>query len=199
MKLVHSKYIKMTAVIWLGCFVMLSFIYILVLAPQKKLKKQAEETLADQKHLYGQAVIATQSGTVVNNDKQIKSLMDKFSTFATDSENLPDITFEISQMAGERQLDQPVIKTADNGRYCSIPNNLHIAESQIRIKFKSDFRDFAGFINELERHKPVIFVDSFSIIRSPDGDSNHSVNMNMSVFVRQSQQEKSDMLAAYGF
>ena len=199
MKLVHRKYIKTTALIWLGCFVMLGFIYMLVLAPQKKLKKQAEETLAEQKHLHGQAVIATQPGTAVNNDKQIKSLMDTFSTFATDSENLPDITFEISQMAGKRQLNQPAIKTADNGRYCSIPSNLHIAESQISINFKSNFRCFAGFINELERHKPVIFVDNFSITRSPDGNSNHSVNMKMSVFVKQSQQENSDMLAAYRF
>jgi hypothetical protein len=61
----------------------------------------------------------------------------------------------------------------------------HILEGRIQIKFKSSFSQFAKFINLLERHKPVIFVDTFKIKLAANVNEGHQVEMVLTFFVGQ--------------
>jgi len=90
-------------------------------------------------------------------------------------------------MADEVKLDSFTIKPTGNQEYTEIPDCKNIYEKQISVSFKADFNTIAVFLNTLERHRPVIFVDEFTIVRSNKDNLGHQVSMNLSIFVRKQQ------------
>ena len=179
----------MAAAIWTGCFILFLFVYMLLLAPQEKSKKQIEKQLAEKKRVYNSALDAAQEETKLKLDEEIKQLQSGLKSFVIDSEDLANLIFDISQIANDKTVTSFRIKTKDSrqGQGLEIPNCDHIYENQINIGFTASFNRFAAFLNALERHQPIVFVDKFAITRSQQDDLGHQVNMNLAVFVRKRQ------------
>ena len=179
----------MTAAIWTGCFVLFLFAYMLLLAPQEKSKKQVEKQLADKRQIYNSALEAAKEETKLKLDEEIEQLQSGLKSFVIDSEDLANLIFDIGQIANEKTVTSFRIKTKDSrqGSGLEIPNCNHIYENQINIGFVASLNRFAAFLNALERHQPIVFVDRFAITRSEQDDSGHQVNMNLAVFVRKRQ------------
>jgi hypothetical protein len=189
MKLVYRKYFTKAALIWMGCFVLFFFAYMFMLAPQKNSMEQLIKQLEEKKQIYNSALKATQKETQIQLNEQIEHLRDKLKNFVIDFEDSADLTFDISQIANTKEVTSFSIETGrkDIRRDPTKPNK-YIFESYIDISFSTaDFNQFAALLNALERHRPVIFVDKFAIIRSPKGDSDRQVNMSLAVFVRKTQ------------
>ncbi len=181
---IYRKYFKKVALIWAGCLVLFFFVYIFVLAPQKKSKKQVGQQLAERKQLYNAAQEATQEETKLKLNEQIERLQNKLRDFAIDSEDSADLIFDISQIANEKKVASFSVKMRDGYEGSATSNCNHIFEKYIGVSFNAGFNQFAALLNALERHRPIIFVDRFAIERSEQGDSNHKVKMNLAVFVR---------------
>ena len=182
---IYKKYFMTTALIWAGCFILFLFVYMIVLAPQKKSRKQIENQLAEKKQIYNSALKATQEETRIWLNEQIENLRNKSNRFVIDFEDSANLTFDISQIANEKKLDSFSIKGKDAGKD---PTDFkYLCENRIDVSFAAAFNQFATFLNALERHWPVIFVDSFKITRSRRDDSDHKVNMGLAVFVRKRQ------------
>ncbi len=189
MKSIYGKYFTKVALAWMSCFVVFFFAYVLVLAPQKKSKEQLSRQLEEKKQLYGTALSAAQKETQIKLDDQIKQLREKLKTFVVNFEESTDVTFDISQIANTKQITSFNIATnkRDRSRDPAVSDKF-IYESRIDINFlTSDFNQFAALLNALERHRPIIFVDSFAITRSNKDSSDRSVNMSLAVFVRKTQ------------
>jgi hypothetical protein len=90
------------------------------------------------------------------------------------------LTFDISQIADRLKVTGLSIKSKVNQ---PIPDCKHISESQIYISFDATFNQFFAMLNELERHRPVVFIDKFAVTRSNSSYSKNDVSMEMSVFV----------------
>lgn len=181
----YRKYFMTGALIWAGCFIVFLFVYMIVLAPQKKTRKQIENQLAEKKQIYNSALKATQEETRIWLNEQIENLRNKLDGFVIDFEDSANLTFDISQIANEKKLDSFSIKGKDTGKD---PTDFkYLCENYIDVGFTAAFNQFAAFLNALERHWPVIFVDSFKIIRSRRDDPGHKVNMSLAVFVRKRQ------------
>lgn len=190
MKLAYKKYFMTTALIWASCFIVFVFAYMLVLAPQNESKKEVEEQLSKKMQVYSSALQAAQEETKTRLNKQIEDLRDTLKEFVVDFEGSANLTFEISQIAKERRITPSTIEVSQEVRGGSvIPDCKYISENRIDISFlATNFNQFAVFLNALERHRPVIFVDSFKIIRAEKRDSGHRVEMSLSVFVRKRQE-----------
>jgi Tfp pilus assembly protein PilO len=188
MKPIYKKCF-MAIAIWMACFVVFFFAYMLLLAPQGKSKMQVEEQLAEKKRIYGSAVKAAQEESKLKLDEEIKQLQNRLRAFVVDSEDLANLVFDVGRIAGEKDVTSFRIKTQENrqGSGSEIPNCSHICENQIKIGFNAGFNQFAAFLNALERHQPIVFVDEFAVTRSEQDDSGHQVNMNLAVFVRKRQ------------
>ncbi len=182
---IYRKYFATAALIWAGCFILFLFIYMIVLAPQKKSRKQVENQLAEKKRIYNSALKATEEETRIWLNEQIENLRSKLNGFAIDFEDSANLTFDISQIASEKKLDSFSIKGKDAGKNSA--DFKYLYENRIDVGFTAAFNQFAAFLNALERHWPVIFVDSFKITRSRRDDSGHKVNMGLAVFVRKRQ------------
>jgi hypothetical protein len=65
-----------------------------------------------------------------------------------------------------------------------VPACDRLSANHIDVRFTGSFLQFAAFLNMLERHRPVVFVDKFEIKRSQQDSLSHKVRMNLAVLVR---------------
>jgi hypothetical protein len=161
-----------------------------LLSPQKKTKRQIERQLVEKKQMYESALKATQEKTKIQLREQIEQLRNSLKDFVIGFEDSVNLTLDISQIAREKNIASPSIKggTGKSNRSGSeMAGCTHISENYINISFTAGFNQFAGLLNALERHRPVIFVDKFKITRSEQDDSGHQVDMELAVFVRKRQ------------
>ena len=187
MKPIYKKYFTTVGLIWAGCFVLFLCVYILVLAPQEKGKKQFEKQLAEKKQMYNSVLKMAQEETKIRLNEQIESLQNKLQGFVIDYEDSANLTFDISQIAKEKRVASFSIRTKNDRKNSVIPNCSYISENRFDISFTADFNQFATFLNALERHRPIVFVDKFTITRPKQDDSGHEVNMSLAVFVKKRQ------------
>jgi hypothetical protein len=156
----------------------------LALVPQQKSKKQIEKKLSDKKQAYHRTVKATQEETKLKLNEEIEHLRNSLKEFVIDTEDSANLIFDISQIAGEKKVGSFSIRAKNKHRGADIPNCNYIREAQIDISFNAGFNQFTTLLSMLERHRPVVFVDEFTITRSERGDLGHPVDMDVSVFVR---------------
>ncbi len=185
MNAIYQKYLIKVALIWSGCFVLLFIMHMMLLSPQKSLKKKLEKQLAEKEQLYNSAFRMSQEETKVQLKNQIKELQNELGNFVIDFEDSANLTFDISQIANEKKVGSFSIKTKDDRGGSTLPDCEQLNEDDIEIRFTTDnFNQFATFLNALERHQPVIFVDKFTMSRSNQSDDGHKVSMSLSVFVK---------------
>ncbi len=187
MKPIYKKYFAKAALTWAGCFVLFFFIYVFMLAPQEKNKKQIEKQLAEKKQIYTSALEATQQETRNRLNEQIEQLRNRLKDFVIDFEDSANLTFDIGQVANEKKLASFSIKGKKARGGSAIPNSKYLQENHFNVSFSGGFNQFATFLNALERHRPVVFVDKFNITRSRKDNSDHEVNMDLAVFIKKRQ------------
>lgn len=185
----HRKYLTTAGIIWAGCLVVFLIVYVLILGPQRNYNKRVENELAEKKQVYEFAVKAAQEETKIRLNEQIESLRNRLGDFVIDFEGSANLTFDISQIASEKKIVSFSIKNKDSKGIVAIPDCSYICENQININFTGGFNQFAAFLNALERHRPVIFVDKFMISSSQD-DSSYKVSLNVVALVKKQQDDK---------
>ena len=189
-KTMQTRQRLMTAgLIWSACFVVFLLAYILVLGPQKKHEKRIENKLTESKQVYESAQRAAQKETKIRLNEQIERLQSRLEDFVIDFEDSANLTFDISQIANEKKVASFSIKSKDSRGPSTISETKYIRENHLVISFIGDFNQFATFLNALERHRPVLFVDKFAITRSGQDDSGYQVSLNVAAFVKKQQSE----------
>ena len=180
----YKKYLITMTLVWLGCAVLFIIADLLLLAPQREKMAQNDRKLQTIKRAYRAALKAAQEDNQDRQKRIIRDMHDRLDNFVIDSRDSANIVFDIGQIANEKKLNSFTIKTEDDRQNTEIPGCSQIRESHIAVSFTGDFHQFAGFLNALERHKPVIFVDRFSIARAKSNEKGHKVNMKLAVLVR---------------
>jgi Tfp pilus assembly protein PilO len=192
MKPIYKKRIKNAALIWVGFAFLLLVTYITVLGPQIKTRKQVERLLAETKQSYNSAMMAAKEDTLKQMKDQIEQRQNILDSFVVGHKESTNLTLDISQIANEKKVSGFSISGRGGGsRAVEIPNCNQIRENRIGIEFDAGFKSFATFLNTLERHKPVVFVDTFKIIRFDNTASANAnkVQMDLAVFVREQQDD----------
>lgn len=199
---IYRKYLVKAALIWAGCFVLFFFVYIVVLVPQKNHEKQTESRLAEKKQAYRFILNAAQNETKLKLAEQIEHLRNRLDDFVIDFEDSANLTFDISQIANEKKLGMFSSRSKDDSGESALPDCEYLHEHHIDVSFTAGFNQFATFLNALERHRPFIFIDRFTITRPEQADSSPQpgsqtqnggfeqaqADMSLAVFVRKEQQ-----------
>ena len=187
---IHKKYLITAGLIWAVFFVVFLLVYIIVLGPQKNNKKRIDSKLAEKKQVYESALRAAQKETKAQLNEQIEHLQSRLKDFVADFEDSANLTFAISQIADEKKIASFSIKGKDNLVLSGKPGSKYISENHIVISFIGGFNQFATFLSALERHRPVLLIDKFTITRSGQDDSVFRANLNVAAFVRKQQEDK---------
>lgn len=187
MNKVLKEYGTTLGLVWVGCFILFIFVYVLVLKPQSQLKKSLSKELEQKQRDYIAARETSQEETRNRLIFEVEELESKLRQFVADSNGAANLTFDVSRMANENRVLSFSIKARDNKGVFEIPQCSLIGENWIDVSFVSDFRGFAMFLNALERHDPVVFVDTFSISKATRDDVGNKVNMGLSVLVEKGE------------
>ncbi len=182
----YRTYLTITAVAWAGCLVLFVAAYLIMLIPQKSREKYYDRTLTEKKQVYEYAQRAAQEQTKIELDKEIERLRERLKDFVVDFEDSADLTFAIGQIAKERKVAALSIGSGDKRAASKTPvaDVNTVDETNIDISFISGFNQFAAFVNNLERHRPVFFVHAFKIARSNQDKSVYTVTLDVRALVR---------------
>lgn len=187
MKSAYRKHLITVGPIWAGCFVALTLVYLLFLAPQNKRRRQITKEFSEQKQLYERALEKAQKRARVKLSEQIEHLENTMNGFVINSEDTANLIFAISQIANAKQVSELRIGPKKQRAGLKVSKSKYISEDHIGLSFNSGFNQFATLLNALERHQPVIFVDGFEITRFDRGKSGHKVDMDLAAFVKKQQ------------
>jgi hypothetical protein len=158
----------------------------IVIASQREYKKQIDQQLAEKRQMYDAILKINQQETQIQLNKQMEQWRDKLKDFVAAPEDLAGLTFDMGQIAKDTKVDSFSVKPQSN-RESQDSDGQYICENQMNVNFKANFNEFAAFLNAMERHRPVIFVDRFKITRTDQDNSVSQVSMDLSVFVKKRQ------------
>ena len=188
----YKKYCTKIGISWAICFVVFFFLYMLILAPQKKTKQSLQKQLAEKKQMHELAMKATKKENKEMLDEQLEQMRNEIRNLVLDFEDSTNLTFVISRIATEKQVSSFSIeaekKSSSVARHNKKAEFKHIYECKFNVSFQAaNFNQFASLLNTLERNKPPIFINDFTITRADKAGAEHRVKMNLAVFIRQKE------------
>jgi hypothetical protein len=183
----YKKYITMMGIVWGVSLVLFAAAYYLFIMPQLKIKTKLIRDAAEKKAQYDMAINASLEENKKKLAAEVESLRNRLNNYVSDYEDFANQTFSISRIAGDKQVTAFTVKTPEQDRQQDQLKAKNIQENKMEIAFSSDFMQFANFLNTLERHQPLVFVDRFKLQRGDQGASSTKVDMSLSFFVRKKQ------------
>jgi hypothetical protein len=188
MKSIYSKYFKIGVVFWAFCFIILLFSYLLVLSPQERVRRMTEQKLAEATRMAQSArEAAEQKGKLL---EQLTKSRDMLKDFVIDREKAANLTFDVSRISSEVKIKSFSSIFTVSEESSKTDDYKYINARQLSVNFNSSFNKFAMFLNFLERRRPAIFIDTFSITRSAESDSGNKVDMKLAVLVEKEAKAK---------
>jgi Tfp pilus assembly protein PilO len=191
-----KKNLKISAVIWASCLVLFVLIYFLVLGPQSKTRERLESEYNEKQQDYEFAQNAAREETKNRLLEQIESLRNDLGVFATDIEDSAGLIFDISKIARDKNVGSLNVEKAKEGRVSDADLAKNISESSINISFVAGFSEFAAFLNALERHQPVLFVNEFELVQSNQNNSVYQVDIGVAALIKKQQDDKATAKSA---
>ena len=184
-----AKYIKLAALIWSCCFIVFLLVFLLVLSPLNRHRTQVESEFKKVKSDADSALLASEEETKIRLNEQIQDLNDTLGNFVIESENTSNLIYQISSISNEIELK--AFQITPTGQNISTFDNCKYISGQLyQVGFIASFNQFATFLNALERYRPVIFIDTFLITRSRQGENSHTVDMQLAILVLKNEKAK---------
>jgi len=180
---IRTRYLIVLAVVW-GPFIALTVAFhLLALKPQMQRVEALEIELADARTLYDQATEAAKE----ENQRRLTQIVDglkyRISDFVLRLESAPELAFGIAELASATQVESFAMKPRNQDGLGTVADCDLIGEKQIKVSFAAPFDQFATLLNALERHRPVLFVETFAINRPREEDMQPDVEMQLAVLV----------------
>ena len=183
MKTNDKKFLIKAAGAWGICAVVPVLLYLCVVYPTQikaaKIRKQVDGITAQ----YDQAMEFVTGKHLERMRRQVDALQDELDTYLVAGDEARSNAFRVSQVAEKTGIKGFSTKHRTANTLTPIDNCNRIAMSRIEISFKGMYEQFAVLINEFERHKPVVLVDSFMISRSDRDDELHDIGVGLTILV----------------
>jgi len=180
---VRNRYLLVLAMAWGPCLLLAAASYAVILRPQLDYRRELEDTLAGSREQYARALAAAQEKNQERLAAELEGWRHRIADFVVRLEDAPDLAFKIGALANTAGLEsfsmKPVNKTGPE-----IPPEVEsLAQRRVALTFAASFGRFAAFLNTLERHRPVLFVETFAISRPLDKEAEPQTSMELAVLV----------------
>ena len=184
---VRNRYLVIVAAAWVPCMALVVGFSLLAVRPQVLRARELKTKLEEAKKLYDMAQAAAKKEDQALMVETVEKLRSRVSDFAVDLEAAPDLVFGIAQIASDAGVESFAMRPRTKQGLESLPGCDRIGEKRIDVSFTSRFHGFAALLNALERHHPVLFVESFTISHSRLQSSEPQVSMELAVLVEKPQ------------
>ena len=184
---VSRKYIITAASVCVGGLALLGLLHLFVVGPKVAVADELENQISAKKAEYKTVTEIANSSAKEALERKFKTVCDRFDSFVIEHSGVGSLALDIKQIAGEISVEDFSSKNKTIRSYEKIGRRERIEAGRILVKFKGSFVQFAEFVNKLERNKPVVLVDTFTIARSINAESKHSFSMALVFFVKKRQ------------
>ena len=184
MKPFHKKFLIIWALAWGTSLLLLVLIHMFLVTPQKDELKILYSELVEKKAEYSTSESADSAETRTQLSRETERLSEKLAEYVVDLDDLSEVTFSVKKIASEIGLREFKSNLISGQLYGPIDNCYRIGSMNVRLSFNSMFNEFAWFVNTIERHKPVIFIEDFSVEQPSGSEIELQVGMVFSTFVR---------------
>jgi hypothetical protein len=183
----YRKYILAMGIVWAASLVLFALVYYVVIAPQLKVKSQVLKESTEKRQQFESALSAAHEDNKKKLASEVEELKTRLSDYVSEYEESANLTFSISRIAADKQVGDFTVKTSEQSKVQDALAAKNLQENRVEIAFTSDFLQFASFLNTIERHQPVIFVDRFKVSRGDQSGTPNKADMTLSYFVRKKQ------------
>ncbi len=184
---VRNKYACIIIAAWVPCIALGVAFYLYALEPKMQQVRALEMELTDARRLYSRAVEAARPENQLRLAQEAQKLNDRVGDFVLRPETAPDLAFEIAELASTTEVESFTMKPQDRDGLEAVPNCEKVGERLINVAFTSYFHQFATLLNALERHRPVLFVETFAITRPRRETEKPRIDMQLAVLVEKTR------------
>ena len=187
MKAVHKKYFVTAFLVWAGSAIVLSAAYFLLMSSRVAEYEAIKRKLAAKEKEYQDALDAARSGSEKEITERLARQQELLGDFVADREQAANVTFAISQLAQARDIVSPRVGDWDKGTASTLEDCPHLWKKRVRVEFKSGFPEFFKMLHAVESHRPVMFVETFSIMPDSQEENENDVKFDISILARQTE------------
>lgn len=185
MKPVHLKLLVTSGLIW-GCsFAILGAAYMCLIFPQAKADRDINAKLSERKQVHQNYQFANSERARRERKEKISMLDEKLTLYVAEEEAIDSLPFDIAAIADAVNVTNfsSTSRSIIDESFLEIPNCGYIGYTLIDIEFSASFNNFARFVNALERHDPIIFVEELTISRNIDRPDENLAKIGLSAFI----------------
>ena len=177
-----KKFYKTVISFWLVCVLCIACGYYFFWYPLKEKIKDYEITISQKENIYELAKFANLQQTKESVASKLSEINQNIDKFSIESDLTSQLTFDISTMAKELYFDDFSNQGTSAEEYEKVVNNIYFGTYE--MSFTAGFNQFAYFINKLERHNPVLFVEEFNLKAPSAKNSKDNVKISLDFIAR---------------
>ena len=189
-KIKLSRYTIVTAAVWAVSVIVLGGGYFLLHAPQQATLLQLKNQCAESQSALVQAQLAAQDQTKAKQKKQCEEVGQLISGLSTQRDAVTELVFEIGRIASELRLSEFSSKNQKQKNYSTVGKSKLVSEVWLDVEFQATFEQFAKFLNRLESHSPVVFVEEISFRRGAKDMYEHKASLQLSFLAKTGVENK---------
>jgi len=180
---VRNQYLLALGIAWGPCLLAAGASYAVILRPQQQYMEELEAKVARSKEKYAQALQAAIEKDQTRLTQEVEALQRRVGDFVVPGLEAPDLAFTIGTLAHDAGLESFGMRPV-NRMGGEAPRRWdHMDERHADLSFAGDFPRFAAFLNTLERHRPIVLVETFTISRPVDKGAQPQASLELAVLV----------------
>lgn len=189
MKPIHKKFLITVTILWAMAVAAFAGLHFLLLSPQREAVRIVDEKLALKAEELDKYKAVGLPGVRVEWDERIETMSANLGQYVANPEDLDRLAFSISRIANEIGVKGFSSKELGEKSYAEMPNYDYIGRSSTSVSFLGTFNQLAMFVNALERHGPVVFLDELTISQVPRLENENQIHILYNMYVRMEKED----------
>ena len=146
--------------------------------------EQAQRSLQESQEKLAFAQSAGKEETKQRTLDRLAQTRESLNTFTCPTVAESALIFKIGQMANTLELKKFTSRVPETLPDKTIEKTERLTEGWLSVDFVADYLKTAAFVNSLERHEPVLFVESITLRRSDENPQEATVRMMISYLIQ---------------
>lgn len=151
---------------------------------------QAERALAESQEKLAFAQSAGKEETKQRTLDRLTQTRESLYTFTCPNAAESALIFRIGQMANTLELKKFTSRVPETVPDKTLEKTERLTEGWLAVDFAADYLKTAAFVNALERHEPVLFVESITLRRSDENPQEATVRMLISYLIQSPEKSR---------
>jgi Tfp pilus assembly protein PilO len=180
-----NRYQIIVAAVWVSVGILLGTGYFLFYEPQQSELQQSTSQCNESQASLAQAQLAIGETTRIKQQQRCEEVDALLSALSIPQDAVTELVFEIGRIAtNDLRLFEFSSKNHQQKSHPTVGKSKLVSEVWLKVDFQATFEQFAKFLNQLESHTPVVFVEEVAFRRGTGNSPGHKVSLELSFLTK---------------